>query len=247
MILPPLKPTWKRYFKIFWKSDLSIYRTLLYEELEHIKFTGRTLDFGGGSLAPYCADLTARIVSGSYESANIDPGVAPNYLIGRDGSLPLEEHSFDTVLSLNTLEYMFDLPPVLHELVRVIKPGGQIVLGVPFLFRVHGTDDYQRPTAHWWQRALENAGMNGVLISPLSWDFMTTGLSVTEGGGPLRKFRRVLVPLYGIAYAVIRSRGSGKRYSEQVAETINNVALGYMIRATKMNPHNDFDDQPQAG
>jgi SAM-dependent methyltransferase len=232
-VVPPLKPTWRRYRKIFFGREISIYRALMYEELYRIEWAGRIFDFGGGACSHYFSELTSKIAVGGYESANVDPLMMPTYLTGSSGILPFDDAVFDMVMSLNTLEYVLDVEGVMRELVRVLRPGGRIVLGVPFLFRVHGADDYHRQTANWWTLAMGRLGLDGVTIYPLAWDFLTAGLSVTASGGPLKTLRRLLVPLYGLAYAAMRSPGSGERYSDEVGSAVSNVALGYLITGRK--------------
>jgi len=231
----PLKPTWKRYLKIFFKnSDISIYRALEYEALSNLSFSGRILDFGGGEKAHYAPDLKSWIAEGVYESANISAAMEPTYLVKPGEALPLAENEFDMVVSVNTLEHVYELNEALQEIMRVLKPGGRIVLAVPFLFRVHGCpDDYNRPTASWWRESLSILGVKNLRITPLVWDVMTTGLSVTEGAGPFKRLRRVLVPLYGLLYGWIRAKGSGQYYPALTGESLANLALGYVITGEK--------------
>ncbi|MBK5283735.1 MAG: class I SAM-dependent methyltransferase [Nitrospiraceae bacterium] len=231
----PQKPTWQRYKNFFLrKSDISIYRALEYEALSKVQFSGRILDFGGGARSHYLSALKSWMRDGVYESANISADMEPTYLIVPGADLPVATGTFDMVLSMNTLEHVYDLEGTLRELIRVLKPGGRVVLAVPFLFRVHGCpDDYNRPTASWWQKTLPRFGMHEMTITPLVWDVLTTGLSVTEGAGPFSKLRRVVVPLYGLLYALVRARGSGERYPRPIGESLANVALGYVITGVK--------------
>jgi len=53
-------------------------------------------------------------------------------------SLPFADASFDAVLSLAVLEHVRDPFKCAKELVRVVKPGGEILANVPFLQPVHG-------------------------------------------------------------------------------------------------------------
>jgi SAM-dependent methyltransferase len=53
-------------------------------------------------------------------------------------SLPFADASFDAVLSLAVLEHVRDPFKCAQELVRVLKPGGEILANVPFLQPVHG-------------------------------------------------------------------------------------------------------------
>lgn len=231
----PLKPTWRRYVKIFLRnSKISIYRALEYEALSQIPFSGRILDFGGGKRAHYITALKSWMRDGVYESVNISAEMEPTYLIASRDDLPVVTGTVDMVLSVNTLEHVYDLKDALRELIRVLKPGGRLVLAVPFLFRMHGCpDDYNRPTASWWQETLPRLGVHDLSITPLVWDVMTTGLSITEGAVPFSKLRRFLVPLYGLFYAQVRARSSGKYYPRPIGESLANVALGYVITGAK--------------
>ena len=231
----PIKPTWQRYKNIFLRnSDISIYRALEYEALSKVQFSGRILDFGGGARTHYLSALKSWMRDGVYESANISSEMEPTYLIAPGADLPVATGTFDMVLSMNTLEHVYDLEGTLRELIRVLKPGGRVVFAVPFLFRVHGCpDDYNRPTASWWQKTLPRLGVHEMTITPLVWDVLTTGLSVTEGAGPFSKLRRVVVPLYGLLYALVRARGSGECYPRSIGELLANVALGYVITGVK--------------
>lgn len=233
----PSKPTWRRYKSIFLhNSNISVYRALEYEALSKVQFGGRILDYGGGERAHYAAALKSWMREGVYLSANISPDMEPTYLIAPGQELPVAGHVFDMVISVNTLEHVYDLDGTLKELVRVLKPGGRVVLAVPFLFRVHGCpDDYNRPTASWWLETLPRFGLNQLNITPLVWDVMTTGLSVTEGAGPFGKLRRVLVPLYGLLYAKVRARGPGECYPRRIGEALANLALGYVITGVKQS------------
>ena len=49
---------------------------------------------------------------------------------GRMESLPLEDSALDAIISTNTIYFIPDLAPALREIVRVLRPGGRLVLGV---------------------------------------------------------------------------------------------------------------------
>lgn len=178
--------------------------------------------------------LQSKIIDGKYESANISVEMEPTFLVEPGKPLPLQNESFDMVLSVNTLEHIYDLETVLAELIRVLKLGGRIVFAVPFLYRVHGCpDDYNRPTASWWSKKLSDLGLTNLRIMPLVWDPITTGLSVSEGVGPLMGFRRILVPFYGLIYGFIKGSKSAEFYPQAVGDLLANFALGYVITGEK--------------
>jgi SAM-dependent methyltransferase len=68
---------------------------------------------------------------------NIDAYFQPNdtkdYVQGDARELPLESNSVDYLLADNVLEHIpqYDLPVVIHEIRRVLKPGGRAILAVP--------------------------------------------------------------------------------------------------------------------
>lgn len=136
------------------------------------------------------------------------------------------------VVSINTLEHVYAIEQALDELLRVVKPGGRLMLSVPFLYRVHGCpDDFNRPTASWWRETLSRKGVAELEIVPLAWDGLTAGVAVVDGIAPFSRLRRVLVPLLGLVYVRLRGNAHGERYQQNVGESLSCLALGYVISA----------------
>ena len=66
------------------------------------------------------------------------------------------------------------------------------------------------------------------------WDAFSTGLGVSEGVvGPLKMLRRLLVPLYGLLCARLRSSPTMDRYPAEVGIYMANFALGFLVQAKK--------------
>lgn len=105
---------------------------------------GRVLDLGCGT-APYRSCFRGGLAA--YTGADVAPGPGVDVLLTPGEPLPFAPASFDTVLSTQVLEHVADLPQAFAEMVRVLRPGGTLVLTVPFLYGLHGEPhDYRRFT-----------------------------------------------------------------------------------------------------
>ena len=51
----------------------------------------------------------------------------------RPGAIPLpfQDDTFDAVVALGFIEYLADIPAALHEMKRVIRPGGFVLVSTP--------------------------------------------------------------------------------------------------------------------
>lgn len=57
------------------------------------------------------------------------------------------DNSVDAFISMFALEHVYDYQSVINECYRCLKPGGRLILGVPFLYYYHGApQDYFRFT-----------------------------------------------------------------------------------------------------
>lgn len=119
---------------------------------------GRLLDVGCGT-KPY-RDLFS--VS-EYVGMEIDSeltrqrGVADVYY---DGScFPFEDASFDAVLCNQVLEHVFNPDDFVREIRRVLRPGGRLLLTVPFVWDEHEQPwDYARYSSFGLRSLMEKHG-----------------------------------------------------------------------------------------
>jgi SAM-dependent methyltransferase len=94
------------------------------------------------------------------------PGVAVVADLTR--RLPLAEDAVDTVVLSNTLEHLPEPELVLSECRRVLKPGGAVLIVVPFLIRVHQTPhDFLRYTRYMIEYMLAKTGYQDVEVREL--------------------------------------------------------------------------------
>jgi SAM-dependent methyltransferase len=104
----------------------------------------------GSGVGMYLSRLVP--ISGFAVGFDIDPPrvqdsrvYTPNVFCAAGEQIPLPESSFDLVLSHEVLEHVQDDHKAISEMVRVLKPGGRIVLFCPnrgYPFETHG---------HYWK------------------------------------------------------------------------------------------------
>jgi len=99
---------------------------------------GRTLDFGCGS-KPY-----QDIFMNSTEYIGVDiKSSGHNHINSKvdffyDGKmLPFPDRYFDSIVCFEVLEHVFNVDEILHEFMRVLKPGGKVLITVPFVWEEH--------------------------------------------------------------------------------------------------------------
>ena len=120
---------------------------------------GKLLDFGCGS-KPYreLFEVSEYIgtdieVSGhDHRHETIDV-----YYDGK--SLPFADGSFDSIFSSEVFEHVFNLDQILEELHRVLRPGGHMLLTVPFVWDEHEIPyDFARYTSFGLKHILQEKG-----------------------------------------------------------------------------------------
>lgn len=81
--------------------------------------------------------------------------------------LPFKEESFDAVNCAEMVEHVADPIRVMHEVHRVLRRRGFLLMTVPFLFPIHEDPyDYCRYTDQYWRENLERIGFEDMAIEP---------------------------------------------------------------------------------
>ncbi|MDQ1731411.1 MAG: hypothetical protein QOK10_1570 [Pseudonocardiales bacterium] len=117
---------------------------------------GDLLDLGAGNqpFRPWYSALADRCFAADAAPA---PGLD---VVSFAAPLPFLGESFDTVLCTSVLEHVDNAEAAVGEMVRILRPGGRLLITVPFLYPTHEPPyDFWR-TTHWGLRSvLERHGL----------------------------------------------------------------------------------------
>lgn len=108
-------------------------------ENAHGKFV-LNLGSGLGIFDHYLSDKVVKI------NLDIEPSKPGINIVSDAHHLPFADESFDIIYSIAVLEHVKKPWVVANEITRVLKPGGYIVLELPFLNIIHADHDYFRFT-----------------------------------------------------------------------------------------------------
>lgn len=139
------------------------------------KVEGDVLDFGCGSKPYQKLFLSAKTYIGvdfvneghSHETEDID--------FFYDGEkLPFEDQKFDTIFASEVFEHIENLDHIIVELKRVLKPNGQILVSVPFVYMEHEMPyDFRRFSQNGLESFLKQNGFEILDSHKTTKDFET--------------------------------------------------------------------------
>ncbi len=215
---------------------------------------GLLVDVGVGE-RPYGALFTPRVrryIGLEYPPAcdNLNPGITSQLVeqlrgavdIWGDGHhLPLRADCADTVLSLEVLEHVPDPDRCVAEIARILKPGGRLLLSVPFLAPQHALPyDFYRYTPQGLAALLGRHGLSIESLAPRGNAASTAGSFVAQwllrafgsrgltrdGAVLMSRWRAPLVlPFIGLAQSLFLL------FEPLCSDT--NACLGYVVVARK--------------
>ena len=158
----PLIEKFKLSFWDIFYNPYFIIRSNLYKSIkaQAKDLDGSLMDFGCGT-KPYQSLFTNM---SSYTGVDFDGGGNPYkksgidvYYNGKD--LPFGDNSFDSILSTEVIEHIFNPDEIISELNRVLKPGGKLLLTCPFSWPEHEQPwDYARYSSFGIRNLLEKHG-----------------------------------------------------------------------------------------
>lgn len=94
---------------------------------------------GRGNFAIYLARQGADVTAMDFSAAAIEIAkersvaeqVSVNWLVGDAANIPLPDSQFDIVISCECMEHVPNYQKMMHELARILKPGGRLLLTTP--------------------------------------------------------------------------------------------------------------------
>lgn len=110
---------------------------------------GLILDCGAGRRNVYYDNVV------NFEIVNYDT----TDIIGVGERLPFKDNSFDAVVSIAVLEHVKDPFLCAREIIRVLKPGGELYCCVPFLQPLHGYPHHYYNMSHQGLKSLFDHSM----------------------------------------------------------------------------------------
>lgn len=82
--------------------------------------------------------------------------------------MALDSSSFDVVLLSDVLEHICEPAALMAEISRILKPGGRLLLNVPFAYWIHeAPHDYYRYTRYALERFARESGLEVLELAPL--------------------------------------------------------------------------------
>jgi len=130
-------------------------------------WSGKLVDVGCGA-QPYRSLLPAGVQYVALDLANAEEafGYASSDVTRFDGGRwPAVTQGADVILCTEVLEHVLEPAVILREAFAALKPGGKLLLTVPFAARWHFVPhDYFRYTPSGLKHLLESAGFSNVIV-----------------------------------------------------------------------------------
>lgn len=153
----------------------SLLRAYLNLRLTKEILRGDTIDVGGGVGQKYLDSIGKE---SNLVFKNFDRKTGAEIDFEKD-QLPAADGQYDTVLFLNVMEHIFNYQHIANEVVRITKPGGQLIGYVPFLMWYHPDHkDFFRYTHEALEIILQRTGAKKFSIEAIAPGPFTAGANM---------------------------------------------------------------------
>jgi len=196
---------------------------------EHAR--GRLLDMGCGKVPLYAAYRERVTDVQCIDWANSLHGAKHlDKSCDLTGSIPYGESEFDTIILSDVLEHLPEPMTCWREMHRLLRPGGKLLLNVPFYYSIHEEPyDFYRYTEFALRRFANTAGFNVIELKPVGGavDVLADVTAKLFAGARLSPIGLGVQSLTG----AFGRRGIGRRIRERTAKRF---PLGYFMVAEKL-------------
>lgn len=151
----------------------SITRSLFNLAIERYEMMGKVLDLGSknGTSSYYQHIKQSDDCQITFTDLVPAPGVVQ---VDVEKVFPFPDCTFDTVISFHLMEHVYDFWKMPSEIHRVLKPGGRVIVSVPFIHEYHADPtDYWRMSSDAVVKLFQSAGLK-VLNEQLVGEGITT-------------------------------------------------------------------------
>jgi SAM-dependent methyltransferase len=209
-----------------------IIRRGLYQHIKQLSSSlqGKLMDFGAGS-KPYRQLFHVEQYVGVDIQESGHDHTHEDIDVFYDGkTIPFPDQSFDSVFSSEVFEHIFNLDEILNEINRVLKPGGKMLITLPFVWDEHEIPyDFARYTSFGIVHILQQKGfiiLHQAKTTPyVSTLFQMWNAYVYQHIFPKHKIARILLtPLFIMPFTLL-GLGLGALLPKNFNFYHNNVVL----------------------
>lgn len=203
-----------------------------YERAVPAHARGRLIDLGCGKVPLYglYRDFVTEVVAVDWSY-----GLHGNDHLDREcdlaAALPFEDGEFDTVVLSDVLEHIPTPQLLCDEIVRILAPGGILLLNVPFLYQLHERPyDFYRYTEHGLRHLLEASGLSIVSLEPVGGSPEVLADMLAKHLARLPLAGKILAAAVQLCVLRLVRSGVGRRWSVRSSEFF---PLGYFVVARR--------------
>ena len=133
----------------------------LNQEVKELSSEAKILDVGAGH-----GDFADIFEGRQYYSLDIVPYAEVDLVVDLGQTIPFKKDTFDAVVLMNVLEHVYENRKLLQNIAKIVKPGGKVILTVPFLLKVHQAPfDFSRVTPYYLKNMAAEAGFTVVKMN----------------------------------------------------------------------------------
>ena len=152
-----------------------------------------------------------------------------------NAAFDIGEGAFDTIVATDVIEHLCEPGYFFSACARALKPGGKMLLGVPFMYWIHeAPHDYHRYTRYCLEYMVHKAGLKCISLEAYGGTPEVLSDILTKGAGAFR-------PMATVSYHLLNwllAFGPVKRIS---ARSCAVMPLGYTLVAEKSTENPDAE------